>query len=206
MKTIARVVAVAVAMLAVGAARGQTNATPWQYSVSVSYYDVPDSQDFWNPIVAVDHGRLHLEARYNYVGYDTASLWAGVNFTAGTEWDFDATLLWGFVWGSVEGVAPGYELSLNRSWFSFSSQGEYLFDREDDDGNFFYSWSEVTGSPTRWCRLGLALQTTRMYETNDDVQRGFVAAFTYRRFDFEFDMLDPNRQDATYIFSVTYSF
>lgn len=206
MKTIAFVAAVASSLLATGVARGQTHETPWQYSVSVSYYDVPNFQDFWSPIVTVDHGRLHLEARYNYVGYDTASIWAGVNLSAGVKWQFDATLLWGFVWGSVEGVAPGYELSLNRGWFSLSSEGEYLFDREDDHGNFFYSWSEATGSPASWCRLGVALQTTKMYETNDDVQRGPVAAFSYKNLEFEVDWLDPDREDETLILSLTYSF
>jgi hypothetical protein len=206
MKTMAFIAAVAISLLATGIARGQTHETPWQYSVSVSYYDVPNSQDFWNPIVTVDHGRLHLEARYNYVGYDTFSLWAGANFSAGTKWRFDATVLFGIVGGSVEGVAPGYELSLSRAWFSWTSQGDYLFDTEDDDGNFFYNWMEATGSPATWCRLGVALQRTKMYETNDDVQRGLVAAFTYKSFEFEVDALDPNREDETYIVSVTYSF
>jgi len=206
MKTIPGVLAVVVAILAASGAWGQAKETPWRYAASVSYYDVPNSQDFWNPIVTVDHGRLHLEARYNYVGYDTTSLWAGVNFGTGSRWQFDATMLFGVVFGSVEGFAPGYELSLNRAWFSLSAQGDYLFDRESDDGDFFYSWTEVTGSPVSWCRLGVALQTTRMYATNDDIQRGFVAAFTYKSVDFEVDALDPNHHDETYILSVTYSF
>jgi len=47
---------------------------------------IPQNEDgYVSPIVAADHGWLHLEARYNYENLRTGSLWAGYNFSAGQE-------------------------------------------------------------------------------------------------------------------------
>jgi hypothetical protein len=194
------------AMLVACGASGQSTEKPWQYSASVSYYDVPHSQDYWNPIVTADRGRVHLEARYNYLSIDSGSFWAGANFSTGKTWIFDVTVMAGIVVGSVQGLAPGYELSLRRSWFTLSSQGEYVFDMQEEVDDLFYNWMELTGSPARWCRLGFALQQTNAPTATRDVQRGVVAAFSYKKYDIEVDVLDPDRDDATYILSLTIAF
>lgn len=194
------------AVLVACAAQGQSEPEPWRFSASISYYDVPGSQDFWDPIFTADHGRLHLEARHNYVSVDTTSVWAGVNFSAGKNWNFDSTLQFGFVDGSVEGAGAGYELTLNRAWFTLSSQGEYIYDWQGDQGDSLYSWTEVTGSPADWCRLGIVLQTTNNYGTSDDIQPGVVAGFSYKRYAFELDVLDPDLDGTQYILSFTVTF
>jgi hypothetical protein len=206
MKALPRVVVVLGAIFVACGARGQTEAVPWRFSASVSYYDVPHAQDFWNPIFTADHGRLHLEARHNYVSIDTTSLWAGVNFKSGDKWSFGATLLFGYVVGSVDGFGAGYELSLNRSWFSLTGQGEYIYDWQNSQGDSLYSWTEATAAPANWCRLGVVLQTTNDYGTSDDIQPGAVAAFSYKGYAFELDVLDPTRSDTTFIFTFTWSF
>ena len=206
MKAIPRAVVVLGATLAACAAKGQTSPTPWRFSAAVSYYDVPHGQDFWNPIFTADHGRLHLEARHNYVAIGTSSLWAGVNFSAGKDWSFGATLLFGGVTGSVDGLGAGYELALNRAWFSLTGQGEFIYNPRDDTDDSLYSWTEITGSPADWCRLGFVLQTTHNYGVEDDIQPGAVAAFSYKRFAFEADVLNPLEDETTFIFSLTYTF
>src|SRR5258707_710165 len=102
MKTMPRLAVVLCAMLTARGALGQTAKEPWTYSASVSYYDLPTQQDYWNPVVTADHGRIHLEGRYNYLNYDTGSFWAGANFSTGTNWRFDATLMFGVVVGTVQ--------------------------------------------------------------------------------------------------------
>ena len=206
MKANPRAVVVLGAILVACGARGQSQATPWRYSAAVSYYDVPHSEDFWNPIFTADHGRLHLEARHNYVAIDTSSLWAGVNFSAGSKWSFAASVLFGIVGGSVEGVGTGYELTLNREWFTLESQGEYVYDPRQDGDDSLYSWTELTGSPVDWCRLGLLVQTTNNYGKKDDVQPGVVLAFGHEKWEFETDVLDPDRDDTTFIFTLTFTF
>ena len=206
MKAMPRAVVVLGAILAACGAWGQSPTTPWQFSASASYYDVPHSQDFWNPIFTADQGLLHLEARHNYVSIDTTSVWAGINFSAGEKWTFNATMLFGLVAGSVEGVGAGYELSLDREWFALSSQGEYVYDPRQDSDDSLYSWTELTGSPADWCHLGVVVQTTKNYGWKDDIQPGVVVAFSYRKFTLEADVLDLNRADTTFIFTATWTF
>jgi hypothetical protein len=206
MKAIARAVIVVGAILVACGARSQTAPMPWRFAASVSYYDVPDTLNFWNPILTVDHGRLHLEARHNYVAVRTSSLWAGVNFNSGKTWTFSASVLFGYVVGNVQGFGPGYELSLNRAWFTLSSQGEYVYDWKNEKGDSLYSWTEVTGSPADWCRLGLVLQTTHNYGLSDDIQPGVVAAFSYTRYAWEVDVLDPFHSQTTFILTFTVTF
>ena len=100
----------------------------------------------------------------------------------------------------------GYALSFNRAWFSLSSQGEYIWDWQNEQGDSLYSWTELTGSPADWCRLGFVVQTTNNYGTSDDLQPGVVAAFSYKRYGFEFDVLDPLRDHTTFILSFTVTF
>jgi hypothetical protein len=57
---------------------------PWEISLTVDGYLVPD-QSYVNPTAAADHGRLHLEARYNYENLRTGSLWIGYNFSTGRK-------------------------------------------------------------------------------------------------------------------------
>jgi hypothetical protein len=206
MKALPRVVVALGAILVACGARGQTEKVPWRFSASVAYYDVPHAQDFWNPIFTADHGRLHLEARHNYVSIDTSSLWAGINFRSGETWNFGATLLFGYVVGSVEGIGTGYELSLHRAWFALASQGEFIYDWQNELGDSLYSWTEVTGAPADWCRLGLVLQTTHDYGMSDDIQPGAAAAFAYKGYAWEVDVLDPFRDDTTFILTFTWSF
>jgi hypothetical protein len=74
MKAIPRAIVVLGVILVAYPARDQSEADRWQFSAAVSYYDMPHAQDFWNPIFTADHGRLHVEARHNYVSIDTSSV------------------------------------------------------------------------------------------------------------------------------------
>ncbi len=64
---------------------------------------------------------LHLEARYNYEGIDTGSVWVGWNFGFGDELRLDATLMAGGIFGDFNGAAPGYELTI--AWKSLARRG-----------------------------------------------------------------------------------
>jgi hypothetical protein len=45
----------------------------WLFSASAHGYIVPDGRDYVQPTLTADHGRLHLEARYDYEELDTGS-------------------------------------------------------------------------------------------------------------------------------------
>jgi hypothetical protein len=119
----------------------------WEFSLATSGYLVPDDQSYGSPIFTADHQWLHLEARYNEEYLQTGSLWAGYNVSAGHKLIFEATPMFGVVFGSTTGVAPGYELSLTYKRVELSAQGEYIFNTDDRTASYFYTWNylERTG-------------------------------------------------------------
>src|SRR5512138_1071261 len=96
-------------------ATGTEASRPWTFSASAYAFLVPHAPDYVNPNVTADHERgLHLEARYNYEALRTGSAWLGWTFAAGEDLALEITPMIGGVFGDVDGVAPGWLLSL--SW------------------------------------------------------------------------------------------
>jgi hypothetical protein len=186
------------------ASEDSTNA--WSFSAYVYTYLVPDSRDYVNPTFTADHNWLRLEARYNYEALDTGSLWLGYNLSFGQNLVLDVTPMLGGVFGDLTGVAPGYELSLSWRRLALSSQGEFVFDTGNSAGNFFYTWTELSYSPVDWFRAGLAIQRTKLYHTNLDVQRGFLVGFNYKKVDFTTYIFNLGWTDPTVVFAVGVQF
>jgi hypothetical protein len=186
------------------ASGGSTNA--WSFSASVYTYLVPDSRDYVNPIFTADHNWLHLEARYNYEALNTGSLWVGYNLSFGHNLVLDVTPMLGGVFGDLTGVAPGYEISLSWRNLSLSTQGEFVADTGDRSGTFFYTWTELSYSPVKWFRAGLAIQRTKLYHTDLDTQRGFLVGFNYKKVDFTTYVFNLGWTDPTVVFAVGVQF
>jgi hypothetical protein len=195
MKTCCAMVMASVALVLASAAGSQgTNSPPetpvtvstneWGFSATAYGYFVPHSRDYVNPNFTASRGWLYLEARYNYEAFETGSLWTGYNFSVGDKLAFEATPMVGGVFGKLNGVAPGCNLSLSYKKFTLASQSEYVFDASGSSGNFFYTWSELSYSPVKWFRAGLAIQRTKAYKTDFDIQRGLLAGVSYKKIDF----------------------
>lgn len=214
---------IAVLVLRTGLASGQTyansptptNATPaaieekttsWSFSASMFTYLVPDSRDYVQPTFTADRDWLHLEARYNYEGLDTGSAWIGYNFSAGDKLALEFTPMLGGVFGDTRGVAPGYKASLSWWKLELYTEGEYVFDTGDSSNDFFYNWSELSLAPVEWLRFGGALQRTKLYQTDVDVQRGFLLGCSFKRVSLTGYMFNPFESEPTYVFAVGWHF
>jgi len=209
--------AVAMAFLA-GYAMGQATADPapagdqgkagreWSFRVSATGYIIPEDRNYVQPSFTADRERIHLEARYNYEGQETGSLWAGANFSAGDKLKLDVTPMIGGVFGKSAGLAPGYRMSLGYRKLEFFSEGEYFFDLRDRSGNFFYSWSELTFAPVDWFRAGFVAQRTRAYQTDLDIQRGFLVGFARKKLDFTAYVFNAGWTDPTVVLSIGVEF
>ena len=178
----------------------------WSFSANVMGYIVPHDQSYISPTFSADHERLHLEARYNYENQRTGSLWAGYNFSVGQKLLLNATPMIGGVFGSTSGIAPGYNVSLNRGKLELSAQGEYVFNVKDRSMSFFYSWTEMTYSPLDWLRAGVVAQRTKVYQTALDVQRGFLVGISYRKLDFSTYVFNAGWTDPTIVLSISVKF
>ena len=164
----------------------------WSSSVSVYTYFVPDDRDYVQPTLTADHDWLHLEARYNYEALDTSSLWIGYNFDVGDKLELEITPMLGGVFGTTDGIAPGYKGTLGWWKIELYSEGEYMFNTGDSSENFFYNWSELTVSPADWFRLGLVTQRTHLYQTDREIQRGFLVGFSFKHLDFTTYVFNPD--------------
>jgi hypothetical protein len=217
-------VAVAVA-LAGGTAAAQSPASPpvdaakatpappvdadepdWSFSASAYTYVVPDDRDYVQPTVTADRGWLHLEARFNYEDLDTGSAWFGYNVSVGDAVTLEIAPIVGVVFGNTTGIAPGYKGTLAWRALELSSETEYVFDTAASDDSFLYTWSELALAPADWWRVGLVVQRTKVYETEFDVQRGFLAGFSYKRLDVTAYLFDPDASRPTGVVGVVATF
>ena len=90
---------------------GAAPASPWEFNLTVSVYEVPHGESYASPTFTANRDTLHLEARYNFEGLQTGSLWVGYNLSAGKKLTFEATPMIGGVFGKVNGIAPGLEIT-----------------------------------------------------------------------------------------------
>jgi hypothetical protein len=178
----------------------------WSFYASAYGYIVPESQDFVQPSFMADRGWLHLEARYNYEDLRTGSLWLGYNFSAGEKLALEFTAMLGGVMGDTAGLAPGYRFSLTCWKLELASEAEYVFDSRDSADNFFYNWSELSISAPDWFRAGLVVQRTKLYQTEFDIQRGFLVGFTYKKAGFTAYVFNPDASQPTVVLSVGLDF
>lgn len=172
-------------------AYGQTSdSAQWEFNADVNFYLIPD--DFFVlPVFRADKGKLHLETRYNYEDRETFSAWIGYNFMGGDKLEYTITPMLGGVVGRSNGVAPGLEITLGFKNFELYSESEYYFDVESTDNNFFYTWTDLTFSPTDWLWLGISGQRTRLYQTELDIQRGLLVGAGVKQWELTTYLYNP---------------
>jgi hypothetical protein len=178
----------------------------WEFSASVYSYFVPQDRDYASPNVSANRGAFHLEARYNYEGLDTGSLWVGANFSFGKTLTLEITPMLGGVFGHTHGVAPGYHLTVAYKRLELYSEGEYLFDTDVHDDSFFYNWNELTYAPFDWLRAGLVSQRTRAYQTPLEIQRGILVGGSFKNWTVTVYIFNFGWTDPTTVFSVGLEF
>ncbi len=175
---------------------------PWTFGLAAYSYSVPENRDYLQPTLTADRGWLHLEARYNYEDLDTGSLWFGANLAWGDALRLELTPMVGAVLGQTDGVAPGYRGTLSWWQLQLYSEGEYLFDTEDASASYFYTWSELTIAPTEHLRVGYSVQRTKVYETDFDIQRGFVVGIGVENVDLSLYVFNPDESRPTVLFGI----
>jgi len=184
----------------------EKNETKWEFSLSTFTYLAQHARDYANPNFTADRDWLHLEARYNYEELKTGSVWFGYNFTTGKKLKLEVTPMLGGVFGDITGIAPGYTITVRYKSIELSTQAEYFFDAGTSDGDFFYSWSELSASPADWLRLGIVVERTQASGFSSDVRRGPLIGFKYKEVNLTTYWLAPGSDEATFVFGVTLNF
>jgi hypothetical protein len=81
-----------------------------------------------------------------------------------------------------------------------------LFGTQDSAANFFYTWSELSLAPVDWFRFGLVVQRAKAYQTDLDLQRGFLVGFTCQQWDFTTCVFDPDQDEPTVVLMLAFKF
>lgn len=188
------------------AASSNAASDPWAFSLTTSGYIVPGGPNYLSPDFTADRGWLHLEGRYNSEALETGSLWVGRNFSAGKKLVLNVTPMFGGVFGSLNGVAPGFLFALTYKRVQLSSSGEYVIDTQNRNDNFFYSWNQLTYSPLKWLQVGVVSQRTRVYHTSLDVQRGVLVGVTYKKVNFTTNIFNFGWTTPTEVLQLGFNF
>jgi hypothetical protein len=187
------------------AAPGEELRKEWEYSLTVYAYRIRDDRDYLQPTFTADRDWLHLEARYNYEDHDTGSAWVGYNFSIGDKIKLEATPMLGVVVGQTAAVAPGLKASLTWWKLELYTEYEYIVVPADHNENFSYTWSELTIAPWEWLSVGLVVQRTKVYDTEFDSQRGFLARVFIKSLEITFAYFNPT-EDPVYVLGLGISF
>jgi hypothetical protein len=142
-------------------------------------YVVPEQDNFAIVDAMVDVGRLHIEGRYNYEALRTGSIFVGANASAGDKLTIAGTAMLGAVFGDIDGVAPGFRLTLTWWKLELMTEDEIVIAPREPNNSFFYSWSELGLSPLSWIRVGIIGQRLREVNSGLDFQRGLFAGVSY---------------------------
>ena len=180
-------------------------APAWTIDASLWAYIVPENPDFLSLTVIADHDWLHLEGRYNYEAIETASFWVGYDFRVEKKVSLLFTPMAAGLVGSIDGVAPGYELTLEWWKLEFYSSGEYVIDFDDSSQNFVYNWSQLGIYPLEWLQFGVVIQRTQAWESPRDIQRGLFATVGWERFNAGLYVFNPD-DTPSWVLSVGFTY
>ena len=179
--------------------QADASASGWAVGATGYYYALDDQSDYFSAIATANRDALHLEARYNYEALDSGSLFAGWTFSGGDVLSWAFTPILGAVFGSMQGIAPGFEASAAYGMVDFYTEVEYVRDLNAQDDSFTYAWSELAVSPLAWLRAGIVGQRSRVHESDRDIQRGGFAQLTSGRFTLGMYVFNPDDSDDRFM-------
>lgn len=159
--------------------------------------------NYTSAVATADRGPLHLEARYSYEAVDSRSAFVGWTFSGGETLTWEITPLLGGVWGPLQAIVPGVELSLAYGRFDFYLEGEYV---DDGDEPYAYAWSELGFAAQDWLRVGVAAQRTRIFGEDREIQRGPFAQVSWDHVTLGGFWFNPGADDQIFVGSIGVAF
>ena len=178
----------------------------WSIHASAATYVLRDDDDYVQPTVAVDRGKLHLEGRYNYEAQRSGSGFIGWNLEFGKTVTLQLTPMFGAVVGATDGIIPALELDFAWRRLELYSEGEYVIDVNRLSDSFLYNWSEVSVWPVKWLRAGVVTQRTRAHHVPPDIQRGLLVGAALRKVEPVFYFFNPGSDDRFFVASIGVEF
>lgn len=121
---------------------------------------------------------------------------------AGDKIELTATAMLGAVFGEIDGIAPGFRITLTWWKLDLMTEDEIVIEPSNPSDNFFYSWSELGFSPWRWLRAGIVGQRTRVFETGLEFQRGLFVGVSWGKLGATVYELNAGWTSPTWVFAL----
>ncbi|MBK8553680.1 MAG: hypothetical protein IPL53_22560 [Ignavibacteria bacterium] len=171
----------------------------WSFEADAYYYLMPNDKNTTTLIGTADHKALHIEARYNYEDQKTFSLFGGYNFETGKELVLDLTPMLGFAVGNINGLIPGLELNLTWGIIDYYSESEYVFDFEEKENNYFYTWAELGITPFDNLRAGAVTTRTLLYKSDPEFEYGALVQYSFWKMKAMIYYFNPFNKNDSYL-------
>ncbi|SFN38713.1 hypothetical protein [Variovorax sp. OV329] len=185
----------------------QKDESAWSFAATVYPTSIRNGDSYTSAIVTADRGALHLEARYNYESVGARSAFVGWNFSGSSgPLSWELTPLLGGAWGTTDAFVPGLEGSLAWGRVDFYTEIEYVRNPDDRSSRYLYAWNELGFKAAPWLRLGAAVQRTRAYGGDRNVQAGPFAQLSWERFTLGGYWFNPGSADQVVVLSLGVSF
>ena len=196
----------ALAALLAAAAPAASSPPSWEFGFTGALYLQSGEDDFLQPTLRADHGRLHLESRYNYEALRSASFFAGARFEIGQKVKLALTPLIGGLVGETDGIVPALQVDFTAWRLEAYSEAEYVFGLGAGSSSYLYTWSELSLAPADGLRAGVVTQVTRVQREANDFQAGLLVGFTYKKLDGTVYFFNPGSDDHFTVVSLGVSF
>jgi hypothetical protein len=119
----------------------------------------------------------YFEARYNYEDLKTFSLYFGKSFYTGKKASIEITPMVGGVVGTINGISPGLNFSLDYLRFSTSTQTQYTFDLKNSGSSFYWDWTNFSFGLGKHFGLGGSVQIYRPQSGEATIDAGPMINF-----------------------------
>ena len=186
-------------------AQGVNQTQTWSGRFTTFRYFLPSDEDYFDPIVAIDHGALHVEGRYSYEARGSASTFVDWNFEFGDAVTLHLTPMFGILMGDSTGVIPALELDLAFKRIDVYLETEVVIG-PGRRNHFLYDWSEVSVRAADWLRVGTVIERTRIIQGPRSIQRGLLVGVLISRVEPVFYFFNPGSDDHFFIASVAVTF
>lgn len=169
------------------------------------YYYYKGSPVTFAPIVTYQFdNKLYFEGRYNYEDVNTASLYVGRTFDAGSDLSISFTPIAGAVFGFYKGASLGANLYVNYKRLNLSHQPQYTLSVDARENNFLYSWSDLSLDITNNISVGVSAQHTKMYSEKGMLEKGVLVQFSFKNWSLPVYTYNPESSDRYFLIGLNY--
>lgn len=180
------------------------NPGKWKFGTEANFYFTDPFLIM--PVLTAEKNNWHFETRYNYEDIKTFSLWSGYKFSGGKKFTYEILPMAGLLAGRINGIAPGLNLDLSYLGFEFFGMSEYVFDLDDSENNYYYSWIDLSYSPLDWLWFGVSGQRTKVRNTSADLEHGLLLGVAIKNFEMNAYYYNPGTDDKYFILTLSVNF